>query len=124
RPVGSSLPPESVRLPPRLRVLQVRYMPDIAVLAALAALPYFTRLDCTAVRHPRGEICLDLGSIGLPGPPDLSAAAAATAAGSPTTTAITATPGNVRNGRGPLTSSVAAGPASTSASAAAAALSS
>ncbi|GLC48353.1 hypothetical protein PLESTB_000086900 [Pleodorina starrii] len=63
-----SLPLAAVRLPPRL---QVRYLPDVAILAALAALPAFSTLECTAVRHPQGEICLDMASVGVPGPPDL-----------------------------------------------------
>ncbi|KAG2490961.1 hypothetical protein HYH03_010638 [Edaphochlamys debaryana] len=70
--LATPLTPAAIRLPPRLRELQVRFLPDVAVLSALEALPALTRLTCTAVRHPHGEICLDLAAVGVPGPPDLS----------------------------------------------------
>ncbi|KAG2449489.1 hypothetical protein HYH02_005633 [Chlamydomonas schloesseri] len=62
-----------VRLPPQLRALKVRFMPDVAVLAALAALPHFQQLDVWALAHPQGELCLDLGCVGSPGLPRLAA---------------------------------------------------
>ncbi|KAG2433228.1 hypothetical protein HXX76_008298 [Chlamydomonas incerta] len=62
-----------VRLPPRLRVLKVRFMPDAAVLAALALLPDFRELDVWALAHPQGELCLDLACVGCPGLPRLAA---------------------------------------------------
>ncbi|GIM07148.1 hypothetical protein Vretimale_11367 [Volvox reticuliferus] len=85
-----SLPLAAVRLPPRLQVLQVRYMPDVAILAALAELPYFDTLDCMAVRHPQGEICLDLAAVGLPGPPDLDGCCGAVASWFPAIVAAAA----------------------------------
>ncbi|KXZ54608.1 hypothetical protein GPECTOR_4g673 [Gonium pectorale] len=70
-----ALPLAAVRVPPRLRCLRVRFLPDVAVLAALAALPCLSRLECTAIQHPHGEICLDFAAIGLRGPPDLTMSA-------------------------------------------------
>eukprot|EP00198_Chlamydomonas_reinhardtii_P009026 XP_001698363.1 predicted protein [Chlamydomonas reinhardtii] len=76
-PPGAAMP--RVRLPPNLRVLKasedrdtVRFMPDAAILAALAALPSFRELDVWALGHPQGELCLDLACVGRPGPPQLA----------------------------------------------------